>query len=177
MKNRPTLVEYKKSLTAPLRRATLCFLVKDDQVLLAMKKRGFAEGKWNGVGGKVADKDESVEAAATREIFEEIGVTPKSLRNMATLNSYFLNKPEWGQQVTIYIVKEWGGEPKESEEMRPRWFNIDEIPFDQMWEDERLWLPQILNGLEINISLLFDENQKLLEQDMRKVKGGEKINV
>lgn len=36
-----------------MRLATLCYLLKDDQVLLAMKKRGFGEGKWNGPGGKV----------------------------------------------------------------------------------------------------------------------------
>ena len=32
---------------------TLLFLRRDGQILLAMKKRGFGEGKWNGVGGKV----------------------------------------------------------------------------------------------------------------------------
>lgn len=42
-----------------------------------------------------------------------------------------------------------------------------------MWEDERYWLPQILNGTEVNVDLLFDENQKLLEQNIQKIKGGE----
>ena len=32
------LVEYRETLTKPLRQATLCLLVKDDEVLLAMKK-------------------------------------------------------------------------------------------------------------------------------------------
>ena len=36
-----------------LRQATICLLRKNDEVLLAMKKRGFGVGKWNGVGGKV----------------------------------------------------------------------------------------------------------------------------
>jgi hypothetical protein len=31
---------------------TLLFLVKDDQAILAMKKRGFGTGNWDGVGVK-----------------------------------------------------------------------------------------------------------------------------
>ena len=34
---------------------TLSYFVQDGQVLLAMKKRGFGMGKWNGPGGKVKD--------------------------------------------------------------------------------------------------------------------------
>ena len=50
-------------------RTTLCFLINNSQVLLAMKKRGFGVGKWNGTGGKVIG-DESVEQAAKRETKE-----------------------------------------------------------------------------------------------------------
>ena len=52
-----------------MKQATLCPLIKDDQILLAMKKRGFGVGKWNGVGGKV-EKGEEIIDAAIREIKE-----------------------------------------------------------------------------------------------------------
>ena len=32
---------------------TLCLLKKENAILLAMKKRGFGAGKYNGVGGKI----------------------------------------------------------------------------------------------------------------------------
>jgi len=54
---------------------TLCLLKNDNQILLAMKKRGFGEGKYNGVGGKI-DKGETPEQAMIREVQEEILVTP-----------------------------------------------------------------------------------------------------
>ena len=38
-----------------------------------MKKRGFGEGKYNGFGGKIKDK-ETIEAAAIRELYEETEV-------------------------------------------------------------------------------------------------------
>ena len=56
-----------------MKTTTLCFLVKEGEVLLAMKKRGFGVGKWNGVGGKVKE-GEDVFLSAVREIKEEIGV-------------------------------------------------------------------------------------------------------
>jgi len=32
--------------------------------------------------------------------------------------------------------------------MRPQWFDFADIPYDQMWEDDRLWLPMVLQGQE-----------------------------
>ena len=55
----------------PDSRRTVVFLIRENQVLLAMKKRGFGEGKWNGVGGKL-DPGETVEQALVRECQEEI---------------------------------------------------------------------------------------------------------
>src|SRR5687767_7036372 len=126
------LTDHKEKLNKPLRQATLVFLVKDNQILLAMKKRGFAEGKWNGVGGKKND-NETIDEAARRETFEEIGVKVTKLNKVASLNFYFLEKPEWEQQVIAYLVNNWGGDPKESEEMAPRWFDINKIPYKEMW--------------------------------------------
>lgn len=146
-----------------LRQATLCLLVKDDRVLLAMKKRGFGEGKWNGVGGK-PNPGEDIEDAAVRETFEEIGVKPSSLKHTAVLNFYFpavLKDKDWNQQVMVYIVDKWEGEPAESEEMAPKWFKHHEIPYDSMWPDDYLWLPKVLEGQFINADFYFDESQQI----------------
>ena len=31
--------------------------------------------------------------------------------------------------------------------MQPKWFNIDEIPFNKMWIDDILWIPWLLKDL------------------------------
>ncbi|MBU0998400.1 8-oxo-dGTP diphosphatase [Patescibacteria group bacterium] len=170
MKDRPSLAKYKEILTTPLPQASLCFLInKNRQVLLAEKKRGFAKGKWNGVGGKKTDKDKNIEVTAMRETYEEVKVIPKSLELVATINFYFLNKPEWGQQVFVFIAKKWKGKPEESKEMSPKWFDIKEIPYEHMWEDGKHWLPIILKGIKINADFLYDENQQLLEHTILEI--------
>lgn len=164
MKEKLTLAKYKEKQTTPLRQATLCFLIRGDEVLLAMKKRGFGAGMWNGSGGKVTWQDKNIEETVIRETNEEIGVTLKNLEHVATFNFYFPKKTGWGQQVWVYLSREWDGEPKETEEMAPKWFDKNEIPYDQMWEDDRDWLPQVLDGMKLQGDFLFDKNQKIVEQ-------------
>ncbi len=130
--------------------ATLCLLIREGEILLAMKKRGFGIGKWNGVGGKVKE-GESIEQAALREMEEEISVKAQTtdLESVGVIDFYFQGKPDWNQQVHIFFVKNWQGEPIESEEMKPQWYKHQEIPFDQMWCDDRHWLPVVLRGRKI----------------------------
>lgn len=59
----------------PEQRATLLFVVHDDQVLLIHKKRGLGAGNINGPGGRI-EPGETPLAAAIRETQEEVGVTP-----------------------------------------------------------------------------------------------------
>ena len=73
-----------------MKKSTLCFCVKDDKVLLAMKKRGFGAGKWNGYGGKVQE-GESPAVTAVRELKEEseLSVNVEDLKQVALINFYF----------------------------------------------------------------------------------------
>lgn len=128
-----------------MQKVTLLFLCHNKQVLLAMKKRGFGVGKWNGVGGKV-EPHEHERAAAIRECQEEIGVTPHEPRLVGRLHFYDALDPEFHHYCHIFVADEWEGQPVETEEMRPRWFHHSGIPYDLMWPDDVLWLPHLLNG-------------------------------
>ena len=114
---------------AELKQATLVFpRTHEGKIILAMKKRGFGEGRWNGMGGKVEDS-ESIEEAAARELEEEIGITvaTSSLIRIANLKFYFpKGKEEFNQEVNVFEVGSWTGAPTESDEMRPEEFEIDD---------------------------------------------------
>ncbi len=157
-----------------MRQATLCLLIKpaNKELLLAMKKRGFGMGKWNGVGGKIdlEKGDKNIVDAAIRETKEEIGVKVKDLEKVAVLNFHFPYNQAWNQNVHVFLVKNWEGEPRESEEMLPRWFNIREIPFEEMWDDDKFWLPQVLEGKKLKAKFIFKEGEKISEQNIEIVK-------
>jgi ADP-ribose pyrophosphatase YjhB (NUDIX family) len=145
-----------------LPQASLLFLLQENQILLAMKKRGFGVGHWNGVGGK-PNPGESIEQTTARECEEEIQVIPKKIQHVADLNFFFSDKPEWNQQVVVYTATEWEGEPKETEEMKPQWFDLHKIPYDSMWVDDKHWLPKVLAGEKVKGEFILTLDQTLLD--------------
>ena len=132
-----------------LRIGTLCFLVRGDEILLGMKKRGFGMGRWNGMGGKVR-AGETVTAAALRELEEEVGVlgTEQDLEAMGVLEFRSENK-DLNWDCHIFFLRTWKGKPVESEEMRPSWHDKNELPFELMWPDDKYWFPYLLLGKKI----------------------------
>ncbi|MFH0956206.1 MAG: 8-oxo-dGTP diphosphatase [Candidatus Falkowbacteria bacterium] len=139
----------------------LCYIINDkSEVLLQYKRRGFGVGKWNGPGGKV-EPDETMEQAVIREIKEETGLDVKNLKKTAELEFVFINKDEWNQAVHVYITKDFSGEVSASDEGELKWFKIDEIPYDKMWDDDPYWLPKILAGEFMKMRFYFDHKGNL----------------
>lgn len=148
---------------------TLLFLRRDDQILLAMKKRGFGAGLWNGVGGKL-DPGETIEQAMIRECQEEIDVTPLEYEKVAVHEfQEFSNNQPTTMTVHTYACIKWSGDPAESEEMRPEWFKTDTLPFDSMWPDDPLWLPQVLVGKKLRTVFVLDQANKIIESEIIEV--------
>jgi len=140
---------------------TLCFLIGGDKVLLAMKKRGFGAGKFNGVGGKL-ETGESVAESVIREAEEEIGVKIALIdaKHHAKILFSFDNKPDWNQECHVFVSDRWQGEPRETEEMAPKWFRVAELPFHKMWVDDAIWLPKVLARERIEAEFLFTPDGK-----------------
>jgi 8-oxo-dGTP diphosphatase/2-hydroxy-dATP diphosphatase len=147
---------------------TLCIIHQHPKILLGMKKRGFGAGKWNGFGGKV-QSGESIAEAAYREVREEAGVKVTKMEKLGVIDFEFHEDPEI-LEVHIFKANEFEGEPQESEEMKPRWFHIDEIPFASMWPDDKHWLPLLLQGKKFKGKFLFNKTDTILGMNLFEVR-------
>lgn len=160
-----------------MKHATLCFLLDanngNPRVLLGMKKRGYGVHKWNGFGGKIK-ATEKPGAAALRELEEECGaiVNENDLRKSAEIEFATIDHPEFNIFVHVFVAKKWRGKPKETEEMKPQWFEFEKIPFHQMWEDDKHWLPMVLNGKKIKAEFLFKEDDETIQEFKIRETGG-----
>jgi ADP-ribose pyrophosphatase YjhB (NUDIX family) len=143
--------------------STLCYLIKSNEVLLAMKKRGFGAGKFNGVGGKV-EAEESYEQSAVREINEEVGVVVnmEDLECVGNLTFHSQN-PDLNWKCRIFFIKKWQGNPSETEEMKPQWFSFQNVPYGKMWIDDAHWFPHVLKGDRIEGEFYFNKDGSKVE--------------
>jgi 8-oxo-dGTP diphosphatase / 2-hydroxy-dATP diphosphatase len=147
---------------------TLCFIYQHPNVLLGLKKRGFGKGKWNGFGGKL-EQGEKIEQALKREVMEEAGIEIKSPQKIGIIEFEFINNPEI-LEVHFYKTDNFLGEPKQSQEMLPKWFNINELPFEKMWPDDKYWFPLFLEGKKFKGKFTFDNSEKIVKYKLGKVK-------
>lgn len=133
----------------------LTLVTENEQVLLGFKKRGFGQGLWNGFGGKV-ERGERAEDAALRELHEEAGLAGTRVKKVAEFSFSFADGSFGDIRMEAFRVPLWIGEPCESEEMRPQWFAFSEVPYEKMWDDDKLWMPRVFEGESLAGSFTFD---------------------
>ena len=140
-----------------MRDTSLVYPIREDgAILLGRKRRGMGVGKWNGFGGKIED-GETMAACAVRELFEECGLAAdvEALEFVADLYFDLPSDPAWSHGGAVYFVRAWTGEPQATDEMEPRWFWPKDLPYDEMWEADCIWLPRLLSGERLRGTVRF----------------------
>ena len=133
--------------------------------MLGKKQRGHGRGLWNGFGGKVM-AGESITDAAVRECQEECHVVPLNLEKRAVL-SFVYDQGGTIHETHAYHSSSFEGVPAISDEMDPQWFTIEDIPYDSMWPDDKIWLPLFLAGKQFIGEFVFTDTKKLLRYTIR----------
>lgn len=143
---------------------TLLYVVQGEKILLALKKRGFGAGYYNGMGGK-PNSGESPIKTALREAREEVGIAPQNIRHAANIHFTSTTNPALANlYVYVFVTDSFDGEPIETEEMSPRWFFLSKIPYDVMWDDDQYWLPKVLAGNFVCAEFRFDSKNKVIHR-------------
>ncbi len=142
---------------------TIGIIRRNNKILLGLKKRGWGAGRWNGFGGKVGLR-ETIDKAMRREVLEETGVIAEKALKIGKINFHFEDKP-LQPEVHIYEIMDWQGEPVESEEMKPKWFNLEQIPYREMWPADKAWLPIFLSKKKFTGDIYFKDDNS--DRDIR----------
>ena len=154
-----------------MKKTTLWIMIEKGKIFLWEKKRGFAKWVLNWVWGKL-EWSESIEECMIREAKEEIGIDIK-LEDMDCiwiLHFYFENNKGWNQSVYLYRIHKYSWKIIESDEIKPLWFDLDNLPYDKMWKDDIYWLPRILNWEQyVEYKFWFDkDNWELIKHELIK---------
>ena len=158
-------------------KCTLAILIKDGKILLQKKAEGlFGAGRWNGAGGKIEENESSV-SCIKRELKEELDITIKIhglefiglLDFCWILDFNLIEKKRTPITVYVYKVLDYEGIPKSSEEGEVKWFDLDKIPYDKMWDDDKYWLPMAINGKHFFGDFVFNYKDKLIRHEIHEV--------
>ena len=142
--------------------ATLMFIIKDGRILLIEKKRGLGAGKINGPGGKIEPGETPLDAII-RETQEELVITPHDPLKLGELRFSMSDCPDI--LCHVYRSGDFSGTPTETDEAVPVWTPLDEIPWQRMWEDDRHWLPLVIERKTFIGSFVF-EGEKMLWKEV-----------
>jgi len=133
-------------------KATLLFACRGDEVLLIRKKRGLGAGKINGPGGKL-EAGETPRQCAMREVREELCISVLETEPRGELRFQFTD--DYSIHVYVFVSEKFEGEPTETDEAIPYWFKRADIPYAEMWADDRIWLPRVLDGAKVDGKFVF----------------------
>jgi len=142
----------------PTETATLLFVVRADHVLLMRKKRGLGAGKINAPGGRL-EPGETLRACAVRELEEELRVRAVAPFHVGEHRFQFTDG--YGLHVHVFRAGDCVGEAEETDEGAPLWTSLERIPYDEMWADDRIWLPHLLAGRSFSGRYIFEGDRML----------------
>ncbi|MFC7073512.1 8-oxo-dGTP diphosphatase [Halovenus rubra] len=125
--------------------STLCHPIIDGELLLIRKQRGLGEGNLVGPGGKL-EAGETPLTAARREVREELHVEATGVQKCGEFGFHFRDEEldEDSMYVHVFTADGIDGTPEATEEAVPEWHDADELPYDEMWVDDRIWMPHML---------------------------------
>src|SRR5688572_29087540 len=95
-----------KEFNGQLTPCVVCYLVKENQVLLGKRikvSNDLGQNLFSGIGGKL-EIGETSEDALIREVKEEIDVEITKFKNFGQVKFLFPHKPKWNQVVDVYLV-------------------------------------------------------------------------
>lgn len=142
----------------PKETAVLCFIRDGGRILLIEKKTGLGAGKINGPGGRIEEGEFPMDAAI-REVREETHLVPQGLSERGELSFIFTDG--YSLRCHVFLAAGASGSRRETREAAPFWCSTEEIPYDRMWADDRLWLPRVLNGEYVIGRFIFDGDAML----------------
>ena len=146
----------------PTERAVIVYITdsRRRKLLLINKKRGLGKGKVNAPGGRL-EAGETYLDAVIRECREEVSITP--LRPEKRVELHFQFTSGYALYGGAFFTDSWEGEEQPSDEADPFWCDLDKLPWDNMWEDDRRWLPLALAGKKLRGFYVFDDDTMLSE--------------
>ena len=131
---------------------------ENNKFLMIRHQRGINSGCINFPGGK-KEPDETIKECVIRETFEETGITIEN-----PIEVGYIEFPTKDFYVHVFKSTKYSGQIRENKgEVCAFWQDKDLIPYEDMREADRDFLPEILSGKYVKRRYIYDENFHIKE--------------
>ncbi|MDX1554791.1 MAG: NUDIX domain-containing protein, partial [Xanthomonadales bacterium] len=96
---------------------------------------------------------------AIRECQEELGIQVTDLEYCGQHRFQFVDG--YSIHVWVYRTQAFRGQPRATREAEPMWVRQDRIPYEDMWEDDHIWLPLVIRGERFQSRWIFEGDRML----------------
>lgn len=118
---------------------TLCFITKGKEVLLLLREKEPNKGKWNGVGGKIENR-ETLEESCIREVYEETGLRIEKpiFKGVLSFNGV--------SGIALFVCNHFNGEIRHSSEGVLQWKQLNWITkSDEVVDNIRYFIRDVID--------------------------------
>jgi 8-oxo-dGTP diphosphatase len=148
----------------------ICQVIKNNSILLIRADTGVGKGKWNAPSGEIA-VGEKLDKGAMRNVFQQTGLYVNKTIYHGTIRLFLSGKVEYSYKLHIFSTRVFSGDLKPNIEGEARWFNTSEIPYYEMWADDKYWINLVLEGKKFDADFFLDEkNENVVKYQIRERK-------
>ncbi len=142
---------------------TLCYIEKDGSYLMlhrVKKQNDYNKDKWIGIGGKFLE-GESPEECVRREVFEETGLTLKSLEYRGIVT--FVADNSYTEYMHLFYSDKFSGSLIDCDEGVLEWVKKSEMNALPHWEGDEIFLELLSKKVPFFSLKLVYENGRLIK--------------
>lgn len=138
--------------------ASVCFLInKDDEVLLTITHDRPGKTTWSGIVS-LAENEHSASQQILKNVYKytKISVYENDLEQRGVVHYFIVDPQDRRTEVltlTLFVCHSWRGDLVNATGTRPTWFQFDKIPYTDMFEDYKFWLPKLLENTKILVEV------------------------
>ncbi len=169
MKRKKSSIVIKMAVNE-IKEIALCHVIKNGSTLLLIKaEEGLNKGKWNAPNGEI-QKGETPVKSAMRQVFQQTGLYVSKAAYHGTIRLFLDGKNECSYRLHVFSTRVFSGDLKPNLKGEAKWFDSVDIPYYEMWADDKYWTNLVLQGKEFDADFFFDEKNETIAKYLIKEK-------
>jgi 8-oxo-dGTP diphosphatase len=145
----------------------LCHVIKNGTLLLIKAESGVNKGKWNAANAEIV-QGEKPDKSAIKTLYQQTGIYANKVVDHGLIRLFLNGKTEYDYRIHVFSTKVFSGDVKPNTEGEAKWFATTDLPYYEMWADDKYWINLVLQGKKFDADFFFDEkNEKIIKYSIK----------